>query len=82
MPFAVYLVTNVRCLGLNNAMLRTGSSRLADKGNELLLYLLHCVQVVHKKHMSVAGLTGDIHQFSIVGIRKANSEDDIAWEFN
>lgn len=59
-------------------MLLTGSGSLADERNELLLYFLHRVQIVHKEDVPVTGLTGNIHQLPIVCIRKANSKDDVA----
>ena len=58
----------------------TGRGRLADKSDELLLNLLHGVQVVHEEHMSVAGLAGDVHQLPIVCVRKADGEDDVTWQ--
>ena len=58
----------------------TGCGRLADKSDELLLNLLHSVQVVHEEDVSVAGLAGDVHQLPIVSIRKADGEDDVTWQ--
>lgn len=63
-------------------MLLTGSGSLADERNELLLYFLHRVQIVHKEDVPVTGLTGNIHQLPIVCIRKANGKDDVAWKCN
>lgn len=65
---------------IHTAMLLTGSCSLADKGNELLLYFLHSVQIIHKEDMPITGFAGNIHKLSIVCIRKANSKYDVAWK--
>lgn len=63
-------------------MFLTGSCSLADKGNELLLYFLHSIQVIHKEDMPITGFAGNVHKLSIVCIRKANSKYAIAWKWN
>lgn len=60
-------------------MLLTGSGSLADKRNELLLYFLHSIQIIHKEDVSVTGLTGYIHQLPVIRVRKADCKDDVAW---
>lgn len=66
----------------HKVVLLTGSGSFADKGNELFFYFLHSVQIIHKEDMSITGLTGYIHQFPVICIRKANCKDDIAWEWD
>lgn len=60
-------------------VLLTGCGGLTDKGDELLLYFLHSIQVVNKKNVSVTGFTGNVHQFTVVCIRKADCKYDITW---
>lgn len=57
----------------------TGSGGLTHERDELLLDLLHRVQVVYKEDVAVAGLAGDVHQLTVVGVRKADGKDDVAW---
>lgn len=66
----------------HKVVLLTGSGSLADKSNELLFYFLHSIQIIHKEDVSVAGLTGDIHQLPVVCVSKANGKDDVALEWN
>lgn len=61
-------------------MLLTGSCSLADKSNELLLYFLHSIQIIHKKDMPITGFAGNIYKLSIVCIRKADGKYDVAWK--
>lgn len=63
-------------------MLLTGSCSLTDKSNELLLYFLHSIQIIHKKDVPVTGFAGNIHKLPIVCIRKANGKYDVAWKWN
>lgn len=63
-------------------MLLTGSCSLADKSNELLLYFLHSIQIIHKKDMPVTGFAGNIYKLSIVCIRKAYGKYNVAWKWN
>ena len=58
----------------------TGCGGLADKSDELLLDLLHSVQVIHEEDVSVAGLAGDVHQLPVVCVRKADGKDDVTWQ--
>lgn len=62
----------------HTAMLLTGSCSLADKSNELLLYFLHSIQIIHKKDMPITGFAGNIYKLSIVCIRKADGKYDVA----
>lgn len=66
----------------HTAMFLTGSRSLADKGNELLLYFLHSIQIIHKEDVPITGFAGNIHKLSIVCIRKANSKYNVAWKWN
>lgn len=61
-------------------MALTGSGSLAHKRDELLLDLLHGIQVVHEEDVAVTGLAGDVDQLAVVGVREADGEDDVAWK--
>lgn len=78
----IFLPASLSLCFKHEPVLLTGSGSLTDKGNELLFYFLHSVQIVHKKDVSVTGFAGDIHQLAVVCVRKANCEDDVAWEWN
>lgn len=65
-----------------NFWLLTGSGGFTHKGHQLLFDLLEGIQVVHEKHMSVAGFTGNAHQLTVVSIGKADSKDDVTFYRN
>lgn len=64
------------------ANLLTSSCSLADKSNELLLYFLHSIQIIHEKDMPITGFAGNIYKLSIVCICKADGKYDVAWKWN
>lgn len=61
---------------------RTGCRSLTNKSYELFFNFLEGIQIIHKEHMSLARLAGNVHKLPVVSISEANGKDDEAYSVN
>lgn len=55
----------------------TGCRCLTHERYQLLLDFLNGIEVVDEENMFLAGLAGDVHQFSVIGIGEADNKNDV-----